>query len=439
MRNVKRTGWGRTSSSESACFPIQKFSEFRYSDSVKSGLGVGLGRSYGDSSINSQGIHITSEYLTEISIDVSTKIVECGSGVTIGDLERVALQNGLFPPTVPGTEFVTIGGAVASNIHGKGHHKFGSFAEGLLEVKLLKSNGTICLLNPSHSEFWATVGGMGLTGFILSAKFKLISVETSYINVREKKAKSLTELINTLDDFSDRYTYSVAWIDLSGKFKGRGIVSGGNHALISEIPKKYLNNCLRQQWPKKLRIPDIFPAFFINSFTVKIFNNLWYLKMKSRPIVHSRKFLHPLDSIKNWNRIYGKSGFIEYQFQIPSEKVILLYEVLNELKLVNGYSFLGVVKKFGNSNNNYLSFASSGYTFSVDLPAPSPAIIKTLAKLDRRIIDAGGRVYLTKDSRLQRGDFNEMYPQLNEWKVIKENMDPNNFWQSDQGRRLGLC
>ena len=435
---INQTGWGRTKRSKGYCYPAENFTEIKNQSKTISGLGIGLGRSYGDSSLNSQGIYWSSENLRKVSIDVSTGIADCESGLSIGDLERCALKLGFFPPTVPGTEFVTIGGAIASNIHGKSHHTFGSFAEGLTEIKLLNSHGEVITLIPNQPEFWATVGGMGLTGLIKSAKIKLFPVETSFLKIEEKRVKSISELIKTLDCFDNRFTYTVAWVDLSGKFMGRGIVSGGNHVKLDELPKKYKTKPLISQYPKRLSVPDIFPHFFINSISVRLFNFLWFWKVKNNSFTHVRKFLHPLDSISNWNRIYGKSGFIEYQVQIPLNRPDILHDILTELQKINAYSFLGVIKKFGVCRNDFLSFASPGYTFSIDLRL-SNKVANTLEKLDNKIIEVGGRVYLTKDSRLAKHSFAKMYPKHIQWLEVKRKLDPENYWQSDQGRRLGLC
>jgi decaprenylphospho-beta-D-ribofuranose 2-oxidase len=408
----------------------------------RSGLAVGLGRSYGDSSFNSSGISWSTKSLKSIEIDQKQMVAFCGSGVTIGELERAALKFGLFPKVVPGTEFVTIGGAIASNIHGKSHKRFGSFGDQLLEISLLDGDGILHLVNPQELTkhlFWATVGGMGLTGAIVSAKISLMPVETSFVDISEVRVHSLIEILETLKKFDEKYQYTVAWIDLSRTFSGRGIVSGANPATLSDLPKKLQSNPLRTKIPKPFSLPDIFPNRFINSFTVAIFNTLWFYKPLKSGIQHLRPYLHPLDSIRNWNRIYGKKGMIQYQVLVPFGQENFIYTLLREMKKIRGVSFLGVLKSFGESQSNYLSFARSGWTLAIDVSASNSKLLQTLNILDKHLIDAGGSVYLTKDSRLLKGDFEEMYPSYVDWVKVKREVDPNNYWQSEQGKRLGLC
>jgi decaprenylphospho-beta-D-ribofuranose 2-oxidase len=409
---------------------------------TKSGLPIGLGRSYGDSSINSTGAYYSMVNKKNIKIDTLNKTAKCEAGATIGDLERVAIKHGLFPPTVPGTEFVTIGGAIASNIHGKSHHIAGSFGSSVTELTLFTSAGEILKLlpiGPSTDEFWATVGGMGLTGVITEATIKLKEVKTAYIQVKEQRARNLNELMDLIREFDKKYLYTVAWIDLSGKYSGRGRVLGGNHADLKQLPRKYKKRPLEINEPNKFSIPDIFPSNFINLFTVTIFNKIWFNKPLKNGVYKIRSFFHPLDSIKNWNRVYGKNGLIQYQFQISFENEFFLEEVLSELKKDNIASFLGVLKKFGYSDNSFLGFPAPGWTLTIDIPARNKNNQDLLDRLTQRLCELSGRVYLTKDSVLKNNDFMSMYPKKDEWKKIKRKVDPYNYWQSDQGIRLGLC
>jgi decaprenylphospho-beta-D-ribofuranose 2-oxidase len=434
-------GWGRRNKTKSKCFSVTEFG-LDLKSNTSSGLAIGLGRSYGDSSIKSNGVYYTVSDNRKIEINSLDKTAKCGAGATIGDLERIAIKYGLFPPTVPGTEFVTIGGAIASNIHGKSHHIAGSFGNSVSELTLLTSAGKILNLKPagaSSKTFWATVGGMGLTGIIIEATIKLIEVQNAYIQVEEQRAYNLKELRGLIREFDKKYLYTVAWIDLSGSFSGRGKVLGGNHANNSQLPKKFKKKQVKIHKPYRLKIPDIFPSDFINSITVVIFNKIWFNKPLKNGIYKIRSFLHPLDSVKDWNRLYGKNGLIQYQFQISFENEFLLEEVLSEMKKYRLTSFLGVLKKLGNSDESFLGFAAPGWTLTIDIPAINKNNQDFLEKLTQRLCQLSGKVYLTKDSVLKEDDFNLMYLKKCEWKEIKKEMDPDNYWQSDQGRRLGLC
>lgn len=442
MRHLYRAGWGRNIRARINLLDISIFENRAGYCENTDGLAIGLGRSYGDSSLNSTGISWSSESLKKIEIDQKRMVATCEAGVTMGELERASLANGLFPKVVPGTEYVTIGGAVASNIHGKTHQRFGSFGDQLLKISLLDSEGTLHHLKPvgpTEKLFWATVGGMGLTGAVVSVELSLMSVQTSFVVISEVRVNSLSQMLATLQNFDQKFQYTVAWIDLSGDFKGRGIVSGANPAMVSDLPVKFSTKPFVSKYPRRLSIPDLFPSRFINPFTVATFNLFWFYKPLKSGVQHLRSFLHPLDSLRNWNMVYGRKGFIQYQFMIPFGQESFIDIVLQEMRRIAGVSFLGVLKSFGQSECRYLSFANSGWTLALDVSAVNKKLINALDRLDKDLIRRGGRIYLTKDSRLRKEDFQEMYPQYQEWLKVKNEIDPNNFWQSEQGRRLGLC
>lgn len=440
MKKQNRTGWGRSSYAESSYLEIEHFSAD--CDLGNGWLPVGLGRSYGDSSLLDGGTYWCTRKKNQIVIDVETQQAICESGATIGELERRAIEFGLFPPTVPGTEYVSIGGAVASDVHGKSHHSVGSFGNSLVEITLLDPMGRTKILKPigeSRNEFWATVGGMGLTGIVLSVRLNLIPVQSAFFEIKEVKVQTLQEMLETIIFFDSQYKYTVAWIDLSGSFIGRGIVTGGNHAPVDNLTASQQINPFRANKVRTITLPDIFPSWIINKHSIKLFNSLWFKRKVSVGIQHFSEFLHPLDSLKKWNRIYGKNGFIQYQIQVPIGAEDFLKEVLNELGKIGAASALGVLKKFGRFENGYLSFPSEGWTLAVDIPAGTTGLEQCLNSLDKKLIECGGKVYLTKDSRVSREDFRQMYPSHNAWMEIKSEMDPNSNWRSNQGKRLGLC
>jgi decaprenylphospho-beta-D-ribofuranose 2-oxidase len=246
-------------------------------------------------------------------------------------------------------------------------------------------------------------------------------------------------MLNLLKEFDSKYLYTVAWIDLSGDYRGRGVVSGGRHATTGELPPNFEAKRKRTSVKRSLLLPDIFPSFIINKYTVRAFNSMWFHKKLESGIVHYRKFMHPLDSIRNWNRIYGRNGLTQYQVQIPLGQENYIEVVLQEMRRIGVASFLGVIKRFGPCREEFLSFPSEGWTHAVDIPAGHKGLDASLDFLDEKLCEVGGKIYLAKDSRVSQHHFQRMYPKLSEWKVLKKKIDPENYWQSDQGRRLNLC
>jgi decaprenylphospho-beta-D-ribofuranose 2-oxidase len=400
----------------------------------------GFGRSYGDSALNSGGLRIHGPKF--IKIDEELGIAEAGSYVSMADLEASALRKGLFPAVVPGTSRISLGGAFASDIHGKSHHKIGSFSAITSEIKIQTSRSQIIVAdkyNQNIKVFWSTAGGMGLTGLIHSLRIQLARVETSYIYEQNIKVTSLQEMLETMKNLSEDFLYSVSWIDLSGDFKGRGIVTVGRHATRTELPLKLSKEPLAPPKLLELGLPDAWGINVVNSRSIRVFNEVWFQKPIKSRFSHISDFMHPLDKLRNWNLLYGKDGFVQYQFVVPFESSDYIQSVLDRLKLLGVASNLGVLKSFGSKSKGQLSFPIPGWTLAIDFPSKTAGLSKFLVDLDREISAIGGRVYLTKDSRLSAENFNKMYPEAFEWRNIKNNLDPEKIWQSDQGRRLGLC
>jgi decaprenylphospho-beta-D-ribofuranose 2-oxidase len=257
--------------------------------------------------------------------------------------------------------------------------------------------------------------------------------------VSEKRVNELENLLETLLEFNQNYLYTVAWIDLSGKYTGRGIVSGANHAPANEYSKDSHPETLIPLARREIRVPFFPNLSLINSATIRIFNALWFYKPLGKKIQHVQKYMHPLDSISNWNEIYGVRGFIQYQFVIPFENESVLKQILVKLADYRCSSFLAVLKSFGESSNGLISFPQNGWTLAIDLPIRDPIINQLLREIDQLVLKAKGRLYLTKDSRMNHTHLPLMYPELATWKEVKNLVDPHNIWQSDQGRRLHLC
>ena len=364
----------------------------------------GNGRSYGDSAL-SENIFSTKRLNKFISFDRLNGIIDCESGVLLSDVLEVIVPQGYFLFVTPGTKFITVGGAIASDIHGKNHHAEGCFSQYVIEFSLLNEKGEIltCSRNENSDKFWSTIGGMGLTGVILSAKFKLKNIESTYIRQESIKAENLDEIFKLFDE-SESWTYNVAWIDCLKKDKnlGRSIMMRGEHAFKHELAKNLQENPLKLKKGSAPSIPFYFPNFVLNNLTVKLFNLLYYSKQRKKEVksfVHYETFFYPLDIINDWNRIYGKKGFIQYQMVIPKEKGKEgMKKILETIAKSGNGSFLAVLKLFGKNNPEaYNSFPMEGYTLALDFKINSK-LKKLVAQLDAIVEEFGGRIYLTKDS-----------------------------------------
>lgn len=381
---------------------LQKIKDFVLSH--KEVIARGNGRCYGDASLG-ENIFSTKRLNKFIGFDKIEGVLECESGVLLSDILEISVPQGYFLNVTPGTKFVSVGGAIASDVHGKNHHSEGCFSEYVLEFKLMKENAEVitCSREENTEDFWATVGGMGLTGIILSAKIKLKNIETAYIRQESIKADNLDEIFQLFEE-SEGWLYNVAWIDClqKGENIGRSILMRGYHALREELPPKLHKNPLKN--PRKIMptIPFYFPSWVLNSFTIKIFNWLYYNKQTKKSVegfVHYEPFFYPLDVINEWNKIYGKKGFIQYQMVIPKEKGKEgMRKILETIADSGNGSFLAVLKLFGKNNPKaYNSFPMEGYTLALDFKV-NDKLKYLVEELDKIVEEFGGRIYLTKDS-----------------------------------------
>lgn len=381
---------------------LQKIKDFVKSNNEI--IARGNGRCYGDASL-SEHIFSTKRLNKFISFDRLNGIIECESGVLLADILEVVVPQGYFLYVTPGTKFISVGGAIASDVHGKNHHAEGCFSEYVIEFSLLNENGEVlkCSREENSEKFWSTIGGMGLTGIILSAKFKLKNIETAYIRQESIKAENLDEIFKLFEE-SESWTYNVAWIDClqTGKNIGRSIMMRGEHAFKHQLPKKLQENPLRLKKKFSPTVPFYFPNFVLNNLTVKLFNLLYFNKQRSKDIknyIDYETFFYPLDAVNDWNKIYGKTGFIQYQMVIPKEKGKEgMKRILETIAKSGNGSFLAVLKLFGKNNPEaYNSFPFEGYTLALDFKVNSK--LKNLVeKLDAIVEEFGGRIYLTKDS-----------------------------------------
>lgn len=433
-------GWGLNLKAHG--YSANNFEEvrrFRENNLARGVIPSGLSRSYGDSSISSGGVRFKSSDYTGISIDELTGLADCGSGVSIRELEYEAHLRGFLPPVVPGTSFVTLGGAFASDIHGKSQQTDGNFSDHVSSISVIDGEGFERKFAPESEEFKATAGGMGLTGFISRLEIKLKKVDIPMVYQEEVRVRNLSEMLSKLEGLDAKYPYTVAWIDLSGNYQGRGLISGGRFAIEREVSRTKKLDFGFEKTPKVTSVPFLGYFNFMKYPSIRAFNEIWYRKPLKKGLSTFPKFMHPLDSIGNWNEIYGKSGFIQYQLVVPDENREILFQILSLLKKHKVSSFLTVLKKFGQKGSGYLSFPMPGWTLAMDFASNSNNLSQVIQALDKLVINAGGRVYLTKDSTSSPDSIEIMYSDLEKWKSIKKKMDPSNFWQSDQSRRLNLC
>ncbi len=445
MKPQKLTGWGRTAPTSAQVVRTTDLAAI--ADAVKNAgprgvIARGLGRSYGDPAQNAGGTVVDMTALDRIHrVDADAGTVEVDAGVSLDTLMRALLPFGLWLPVLPGTRQVTVGGAIGSDIHGKAHHVEGSFGDHVRSLDLLTADGEIVTLTPDDDLFWATVGGMGLTGIVLKATLHLNHVETAYFLVDTEQIGSLDELMARQSVDDEKYVESVSWFDAvtTGPHLGRGILTRANHATVDDLPKKLRRHPLRFDAPQLLTVPDVFPPGMLNKLTGRIFSELWYRKSPTKlgAVQNITQFLHPLDLVGEWNRGYGPHGFLQYQFVVPFGTEDVIRHTVRRMTELGQVSALNVLKRFGDGNRAPLSFPMAGWTLCVDLPVRA-GVHEFCEELDELVLAAGGRHYLAKESRATPEVIARGYPRLDEWRKIRASVDPHGKFASDMSRRLGL-
>ena len=443
------SGWGRANPSIADVLdvPAHEVAAALKEAGPRGALVRGLGRSYGDAAQNAGGLVLRlqgSAHQAVLHPEQCTVTVP--AGVSIDDLLRVIVPRGFFVPVTPGTRFVTIGGAIASDIHGKNHHLDGSFGNHVLALTLMLADGSTMVTGPDAEPelFWATVGGMGLTGAILDATIRLLPIESSRMSVDTTRIPDLDTLFDTMNESDDRYRYSVAWIDLvaKGTSLGRSVLTQADHATASQLGPKQASAPFEYGPKQVVSVPPLVPpSGVLNHVTVAAFNELWFRKAprhREGELQGIAAFFHPLDLVGSWNRAYGAKGMVQYQFVVPFGQEDAMRTVIERISASGAASFLAVLKRFGASNDGHLSFPAPGWTLALDLPAASRGLADLLHGLDRVVLDAGGRHYFAKDGHTTPEAIRRGYPRLDEWKAIRRSVDPLGVWQSDLGRRLGL-
>ncbi len=440
------TGWGRTDPSTAlVCVPsaVGQIQSAVAAATPGSLIARGLGRAYGNPAQCGGGTVLELTGLDAIQLDAATGCVTCGAGASLDAVLRVIVPAGFFLPVTPGTRNVTVGGAIAADVHGKNHHGEGSFANHVHWLKLVDGSGQLRQLSPSDpataAAFWATAGGMGLTGVIVEACFRLIPISSSLISVDTTRFRDLDALMAAMVEADARYRYSVAWVD-SLNPAGRGVLTCGDHASREQVEGTGTDPLHYD--PKALAgAPSLLPGGLLNTWTVRAFNEAWYRKapkQREGELQAISPYFHPLDGVSNWNRIYGPAGFLQYQFAVPDAAAHLVRTSLEALRRIGAPSFLTVLKRFGPGNPGPLSFPMPGWTLAADVSAAVPGLFALLDQLDEQVAEAGGRLYLAKDSRQSATMLERSYPRLHEWRQQRALLDPRGVFSSDLARRVKL-
>jgi decaprenylphospho-beta-D-ribofuranose 2-oxidase len=449
------TGWGRTRPARCSVLrpgSIEELRELVRKAGPASLIPRGLGRSYGDAAQLDGAAVIDPAYFDRIQLNPATASVTAGTGVSLDALLREIVPAGFFLPVTPGTRNVTVGGAIAADVHGKNHHGEGSFANHVQRLQMVDGQGDLWELSAAGepaeaAAFWATAGGLGLTGVITEASFGLIPIETTLISVDTDRHRDLDSLMAAMVEGDARYRYSVAWVD-SLHPAGRGVLTRGDHTTLKQLRETnatvagcHAGDPLAYDPRALASAPPFLPGGLLNTLTVRAFNEAWYRRAPRHRLAELQAigpFFHPLDGVSDWNRIYGPAGFLQYQFAVPDAAAHLVADTLTALRKVGAPSFLTVLKRFGPANPGPLSFPHPGWTLAADVPAAVPGLGDTLSTLDEQVAAAGGRLYLAKDSRQSAAMFQRSYPRLAEWRDQRKLLDPRGVFHSDLARRLEI-
>ena len=437
-------GWGRYPRHESEVMDCRSPEALGRIVASRAGLiARGNGRSYGDAAIGEHSTLMCAGLNRMKRFDATDGVLTVEGGIMLSDVLRSLVPRGYFPPVVPGTKFVTIGGMVASDVHGKNHHRDGGFGDHVSELKLVGAGGEILTCSRTHNAelFAATVGGMGLTGIIAEVSFPMRPIETGWIAQKTTVAENLGKALEALRQSEDA-TYSVAWIDClsKGASLGRSLIFAGEHATPDQVAAMPKTDLFPSPNNASLSLPFDMPAWLLNKASVTAFNELYFrsgIRKAAKPsLVHWDEYFFPLDRILRWNRLYGKRGFLQHQCVVPeAEALPVLTSILDRFAHSGKGSFLAVLKKLRGSAG-LLSFAAPGYTLALDLPA-TQEVLRLLGEIDELVVKVGGRLYLAKDARQSRHTFEAGYPRLDAFKELRRATEADRRFNSRLAKRLG--
>jgi FAD/FMN-containing dehydrogenase len=450
VRTTSLSGWGRHPVVDCRVTRPEKRAALQdlVTGDEASLLPRGAGRSYGDAALSAQGVVADTTRLDRmLGFDPETGWLRAEAGVTIREILNVFVPRGWFPPVTPGTKDVTLGGAIAFDVHGKNHHCDGGISNFVTEFDLLTASGetVTCSREDNADLFWATVSGAGLTGIITEVTLQLRPIETAQVKSRHVKARDLDEAFAIFEEHEPEHTYAVAWIDClaSGSDLGRSICTFGDHATREDLAgvNGRAADARDYQSQRLFNLPVDLPSGLLNRWTVRAFNRLYYARQRSRDVRQIEgidPFFYPLDVLGDWNRMYGSDGFVQYQCVLPMEESYDgLTRLLTRLSDAGEASFLAVLKRMGPEDGGLLSFPMRGYTLALDIPYRD-GLDDFLHELDRIVLDHGGRVYLAKDAALEPDTFRAMYPGFDDFLDVKRRVDPHNRFASTLSRRLDV-
>ncbi|MFN3216419.1 MAG: FAD-binding protein [Acidimicrobiales bacterium] len=434
-------GWGRAIASSGRHVIVADDAELERSVLAlpeRGGIARGRGRSYGDQAQRGGGHALDLAPMQGIGPVAADGTVVAEAGVTIHDLLRRCVPEGWFVPVTPGTRVVSVGGAVAADIHGKNHHRDGTFCSHIVWLDLVLSDGSTVRTGPDIEPelFWATAGGLGLTGVVSRLCLRLVPIETSVVLVDTRRFDRLDHLLAAMIAADATAPYSVAWVDCLGRRRGRSVLTTGRFARSDEV-----DTPRRAPGGRTVSVPPLGRHSLLRASTVTAFNAAWFRAAPRHRVAEPQsiaRFFHPLDGVADWPRLYGGGGFCQWQFVVPDDAVELVAAAIDELDAARVPTFLAVLKRFGPANPAPLSFPIAGWTLAVDIPARSAGVDAVLDRLDARIAEAGGRVYLAKDARLDPRLVPAMYPGLDRWRAVRDRMDPHRRFVSDMAARLHL-
>ena len=451
------SGWGRAGATRAVVQTPRDAEGILDLLSEADGRGIvarGLGRSYGDAAQCAGGTVVDTVRLAGTSAVDASGEVEVGAGTSLDALVRRSVPDGWFLPVTPGTRQVTVGGAIASDVHGKNHHVDGGFSRHVAAMTIATPTGLRRVSRAEDGElFWATAGGMGLTGVVTSARLRMLEVDTDRMLVDTDRFVDLDSVMAAMEEGDDRYRYSVAWVDCSGPIRakasrargrpgvGRAVLTRGDHARVRDLPPRRRRSAPSPPDRPRLRVPRCVPRGILNRASIAAFNEAWYRRAprhREAEVQPMWRFFHPLDGVAEWNRLYGRAGFLQYQFAVPPSRGDVVMAAVRELSAQRIPSFLAVLKRFGPSSPGPLSFPIPGWTLALDVPLGAEGLAACLDRLDVMVAESKGRVYLAKDSRLRPDVLAAMYPRLAELSSVRRRVDPGGVVRSDLSRRLGL-